>query len=291
MAYLVFSSGEEELDRRELVGEVVIGRSPECTISVRDINLSRRHCRVASVANGWRIEDLQSKNGTHLDGQRITSHELCDGQTIRIGKTNVRFHVGLFVPVPKRLGNRNRPTEPQADALAGTVAGFVLEDVAELKQGQIRFPRPQPRPTEPAAYQRDEVQSLVSQLVSSSWDSIYESASKPLKPAHLLPRPIIRSIPQSAVRKNKRPEFPSLLQAHPADAGGQIQPVLPPAIESGPQTSLRRQQTPQPVQSHWWLGRITRGLVGGFSTVLETVPLRGPRTLGQSGTETLRRAA
>lgn len=211
MAYLIFFADNAELDRREIQDQAVIGRSPECAISIRDINLSRRHCQVTSTPTGWIVEDLQSKNGTFVGGRRIERENLVDGQLIQIGKTRVIFRSGAFVCAAKQL-KPQRPAEPVVDPLAGTVTGFVLDEPAAPVTNQIRLPRPQPRPSEPAAYEREQVYSMVAELVSSSWDSIYASASRPVKPAHLLPRPIIRAIDARTIRP-RRPEFPMVLQA------------------------------------------------------------------------------
>jgi len=44
MPYLIFSANGDEIDRRELSEPVIIGRAPDCTICIRDILLSRKHC-------------------------------------------------------------------------------------------------------------------------------------------------------------------------------------------------------------------------------------------------------
>ena len=53
-----------------------------------------------------------------------------------------------------------------------------------------RLPTPQPAPPDPHAYQADDVYSLLTDLASSSWDSIYMNASRPL-PNRPAPRPIV----------------------------------------------------------------------------------------------------
>src|SRR5687768_12530867 len=95
MAFLLVLFRGEEVARRELNGPTVIGRAPECDISVRDIILSRRHCKITPVDGaGWAIEDLGSKNGTHVGGETVRYAALHDGSSIRIGKTQVKFYVG-----------------------------------------------------------------------------------------------------------------------------------------------------------------------------------------------------
>src|SRR5947208_14375226 len=106
MAYLIFTANGEEFARRELEGvAAVLGRAPDCDITVPDIMLSRHHCRVEPAAHddcqGWRIVDLQSKNGTYLRGRPITTHDLHDGDELRLGRTRITFRAGAFVAPPK----------------------------------------------------------------------------------------------------------------------------------------------------------------------------------------------
>src|SRR3954467_3187324 len=102
MPFLVASFRDEEVTRRELTGPLVIGRSPDCDIVVRDIILSRRHCRIGfNEQDGcWSVQDLGSKNGTWINGEQIQFAVLKDGTFIRIGKTQVRFYAGSLKPAP-----------------------------------------------------------------------------------------------------------------------------------------------------------------------------------------------
>src|SRR5947208_2146451 len=126
MAYLVFSAKGQDLGKRPLAGPTVIGRSPECDVSVRDILLSRRHCQLEQTPDGWVIADLGSKNGTFVSGQPVTRHALRDGDTINLGQTLVTFRAGQMngaAADPKQPIGIRRPSDPW-EALSGTVSGF-----------------------------------------------------------------------------------------------------------------------------------------------------------------------
>ena len=72
--------------------EVTIGRSATCTLVVEDDFASASHARLSNTGSGWYVEDLDSRNGTFLDGLRIDQPEsLSAGQEIRIGQTHVRM--------------------------------------------------------------------------------------------------------------------------------------------------------------------------------------------------------
>ena len=67
-------------------GDVVIGRSEECDISLNDQTASRRHAIVQMVDDVPTVADLGSTNGTHVNESRIASPQvLADGATLRVG--------------------------------------------------------------------------------------------------------------------------------------------------------------------------------------------------------------
>jgi hypothetical protein len=89
MASIVLPSGQRiSLSQ----GTVTVGRLPECTISVNDSNISRQHAEMRQ-GNGYSVVvDLNSTNGTLVNGLRITGEQrLNDGDIISFGSTHVRF--------------------------------------------------------------------------------------------------------------------------------------------------------------------------------------------------------
>lgn len=78
----------------DLVGdEVVIGRNPTTDITLLDEGISREHALVLfdEDAPGYVIEDLASTNGTRVNGKRVRSAPLAEGDEIQIGQTLFRF--------------------------------------------------------------------------------------------------------------------------------------------------------------------------------------------------------
>lgn len=182
MAYVVVTLKGKEVGRWSLAGPLSIGRSNECEVIVRDILLSRRHCIIEPYRSGWVAVDLGSKNGTKAEGHCITRRGLKDGDVLTLGKTTIRFQLGRLAishkPPPKR------PADP-FEALSGTVSDFDPSAI-EAFQRRTNMPVPRPVPREPAAYQDDDLYSLLNEIASSSWDSIYAQASQPRRP---IPRP------------------------------------------------------------------------------------------------------
>ena len=73
--------------------EVVIGRNPTTDITLLDEGISREHALVLFDEDGpgYVIEDLQSTNGTKVNGKRVRSACLAEGDEIQIGETLFRF--------------------------------------------------------------------------------------------------------------------------------------------------------------------------------------------------------
>jgi hypothetical protein len=71
-----------------LQGDVLIGRNPECTLSLSDDFASGRHARIYRREDGWYADDLGSTNGTFVGDRRIGEAVRLDiGSRIRIGQT------------------------------------------------------------------------------------------------------------------------------------------------------------------------------------------------------------
>ena len=86
-----------EVGRRYLLNEdaLVVGRHPERAqlLIVSDQQVSAVHCRIerSAAGDGWDILDLQSTNGTFLEGARIERAALRDGARIVLGETVLKF--------------------------------------------------------------------------------------------------------------------------------------------------------------------------------------------------------
>ncbi len=73
-------------------GDNIIGRAPDAAVRVDLFEVSRHHARIVLQAGGADIEDLGSKNGTYLRGERLTVRaRLRDGDEVRIGPASLVF--------------------------------------------------------------------------------------------------------------------------------------------------------------------------------------------------------
>ncbi len=70
---------------------LTIGRLPESAVLVTDPNASRRHAEIRRMGNDVVLVDLNSTNGTRVNGATIRERKLADGDQIVIGTTVLRF--------------------------------------------------------------------------------------------------------------------------------------------------------------------------------------------------------
>lgn len=77
----------------EFDGEVVLGRDASCALVLTDRSISRRHARVSYDGLQWSVEDLDSRNGLRIDGERVERAILHDGDEFVLGDVPLRFRV------------------------------------------------------------------------------------------------------------------------------------------------------------------------------------------------------
>jgi hypothetical protein len=80
-------------DKRTVVSgdPFVIGRSRECDLVLDDPNVSRRHAELREEGGSWWLVDLDSTNGTELNGKRVQRAKLADGDRIGLGELELVF--------------------------------------------------------------------------------------------------------------------------------------------------------------------------------------------------------
>ena len=79
--------GEFPLDKER----VVIGRKPESDVQVDNLAVSGRHAAIVTILSDSFLEDLDSTNGTFVNGKLIKKHALRHGDVVTIGKHELRY--------------------------------------------------------------------------------------------------------------------------------------------------------------------------------------------------------
>jgi hypothetical protein len=82
---LIAQAGPLNGQRWILKEDVIVGRDDSCNVVIQNRQVSRYHARFISLPQGVQLEDLGSKNGTHINGQQIVEPiMLQDGDIIQI---------------------------------------------------------------------------------------------------------------------------------------------------------------------------------------------------------------
>jgi diguanylate cyclase (GGDEF)-like protein len=91
-ACLVVIQGEGLGDRIDIGDEpVIVGRSPEADLRIRDKTVSRQHCEIWRDGACYRIRHIGSTNPTLVNGRSVQSHDLTDGDLIVVGICSLKF--------------------------------------------------------------------------------------------------------------------------------------------------------------------------------------------------------
>ena len=100
-AVLVAQTGPLNGQRWPIKNSAIVGREATCEIVVPDRQVSRHHARVSLTDQGYQLEDLGSKNGTHYNGQPLETPVLLrDGDIIQIALAQQFIFLSSDATVP-----------------------------------------------------------------------------------------------------------------------------------------------------------------------------------------------
>lgn len=112
---------------------MTVGRRESCDICLRFPNVSSQHCELVFEQGYWMVRDLDSRNGTRVNGQRVKIGRLYPGSELSIAKH--RFRVD-YTP-------RGRTSDAEVAELQEDIMKFSLLERAGLsKEGRERAKRP-----------------------------------------------------------------------------------------------------------------------------------------------------
>ena len=97
MAYLLITDRKDGSRRRIAIESptFVIGKKDPCHLVLDRVNISREHCEIAAAAGGHVVRDLKSRNGTFVDGKKISGETaLADGAVVQLGDFTLVFRAG-----------------------------------------------------------------------------------------------------------------------------------------------------------------------------------------------------
>ena len=102
---------------------ITLGRDYTANVQILDTRVSSAHAMILFEKGNWWVYDLQSSNGTLLNGSETEAGTLEDGDTITIGASNITFHLG---------GDAQAISEPGARETLGKRSAAEPSDDAEL---------------------------------------------------------------------------------------------------------------------------------------------------------------
>jgi hypothetical protein len=105
---LISIDGAPPRDYR-LSATTYLGRSDENQVQIARPGVSRQHALISAEVDGFKIKDLQSQNGTFVNGERITERPLKDGDQIVVGDAIIVFRTPWPVPTARPPGGVQGP--------------------------------------------------------------------------------------------------------------------------------------------------------------------------------------
>lgn len=106
----------------------VIGRGDDCHLKPQSDAVSRRHCVIITTDNEVVVRDLNSRNGTYVNGERVGEESvLLDGDVLRVGPLEFELMIEQSVSKPKRS-----KVSDIKEAVARTAEGSSISSTAEL---------------------------------------------------------------------------------------------------------------------------------------------------------------
>jgi pSer/pThr/pTyr-binding forkhead associated (FHA) protein len=104
MAKLVLLSAGMTGRTHELKAEkTTIGRVEDNAFQIAEPSVSSHHCEVLLVAKDVVVKDLNSTNGTFINGQKVSESPLKPGQILRLGQVEMRLETETPAPGSKKL--------------------------------------------------------------------------------------------------------------------------------------------------------------------------------------------
>ncbi len=115
---------------------IYLGRSGENHVIIDDLKSSRRHCSIENTKSGYMLEDLNSLNGTIVNGSFVTKHRLKFGDVVQIGEATIAFES------PDAKINLAGPAEKtqQAASMTEPAIETVPEEKTKTRKLQMKTP-------------------------------------------------------------------------------------------------------------------------------------------------------
>ncbi len=123
----------EEFDFDVEIKTITIGRRSTNDVCIPHLSVSGNHCRMLVGDTDTLIEDLNSTNGTYINGRLISKQNLKDGDDIIIGKAKLTFQQNIN----KASGIESKQRVPETDEKPLSLADKAALHKEQIKQGHV----------------------------------------------------------------------------------------------------------------------------------------------------------
>ena len=96
---------------------ITVGRLPDNVIQIEDASVSSHHAELVRRDGGYTVRDLDSTNGTRVNGETVTEQPLQEGDRVQFGKIGATFRAEAgaeSMPLPEESRAESKPTESSA---------------------------------------------------------------------------------------------------------------------------------------------------------------------------------
>ncbi|HUW32541.1 MAG TPA: glycosyltransferase [Planctomycetota bacterium] len=214
-----------------------VGRGVSCEIMLHDREISRVHCIINASEDPIMISDLESLNGTIVDGQQILTKILSGGESILVGNTTLEFApegaaaqrpeqpapAAIAKPAPEAPAKPESPEpEPPADPAeahrdtAAAEAPLAEPDRAEADPEPIAVQPAEVMPAEPIP-----VDPVAAEPASVQQEAV-ETDAEPVEAAPTCPMPGESPGHYNLVRIEQETTIQAFLAKHPKDSANKV---------------------------------------------------------------------
>src|SRR5216117_756130 len=95
---VVLSAGMTGRAHELKVDKTTIGRVDDNSFQIAEASVSSHHCEISMQGSDALVKDLNSTNGTFINGEKITEAVLKPGQTLRLGQIELRLETDNSAP-------------------------------------------------------------------------------------------------------------------------------------------------------------------------------------------------
>jgi pSer/pThr/pTyr-binding forkhead associated (FHA) protein len=152
MASVILSFGGKEVKTYELSKPAtVVGRDPGADIVIDNLGVSRSHCQLLQRGGHFVVQDMNSANGTYVNGKRVGEQSLNDADQIVVGKYIMTFRAEKEAAAAAAGAPRQVTTAPAADRVIPDSLNTYMMDGDKIKERLEEMRRAEQSKSAPAA--------------------------------------------------------------------------------------------------------------------------------------------